>query len=74
LDLLDRWNHPDDASLLLKYLTHPFQDRSHRPRGDGQYDVVAVYRVRQRVKSLLEKRGVKVPPDIVYEEVIGPGG
>ena len=30
------------------------------------------YRIRTYVRAMLKARGVKVPPNVVYEQVIGP--
>jgi hypothetical protein len=65
--VLDRWQNPDDTALLQTYLTHPLHSSLTRSPGGT---VVRQYGLRLLVKGLLQQRGVKVPPGVVYEEEI----
>jgi hypothetical protein len=67
LTVLDRWQNPDDTALLQTYLTHPLHSSLTRSPGGT---VIRQYGLRLLVKGLLQQRGVKVPPDVVYEEEI----
>jgi hypothetical protein len=69
--VLDAWNNPDDTPLLLEYLKHPLRDTATRIAGERRTEL-HVYRLRDHVRALLEKRGTKVPPGVVYEEEVGP--
>jgi len=71
LGVLDTWKSPDDVPLLLSHFKHPVRGAATRINGDERTEI-RVYRLRSYLKSMLEARGVKVPSDIVYEEVIGP--
>ena len=65
--LLDSWKDAADTPLLLEYLRHPWLDTS--TRYDGTVGTtLRRYGLRQQVRHLVEKRGVKVPPGVVYEE------
>ncbi len=65
--LLDSWKDAADTPLLVEYLRHPWLDTS--TRYDGTVGTtLRRYSLRQQVRHLLEKRGVKVPPGVVYEE------
>jgi hypothetical protein len=69
--LLDSWKNPDDTPLLLACLKHPSSVTATRYQGTGG-TVVRQYIFRDNVRHLLVKRGVQVPADVVYEEVVGP--
>lgn len=71
LFLLDRWNDPADTPLFQHYLNHPGASTSF---GDvnGQRMEFRRYIVREHARELLERRGLKVPGEVVYEEVVGP--
>lgn len=71
LYILDRWKNQDDTPLLLEYLKHPVSSTATRYTGTIGTEI-RVYGLREHVRAMLEKRGVKVPPGIVYEEEIGP--
>jgi hypothetical protein len=69
--VLDGWQNADDTPLLLEYLKHPVSSTVTRIDGSQQTELRS-YGLRAHIRNMLEKRGVKVPPDVVYEEVIGP--
>jgi hypothetical protein len=71
LRVLDAWKNPDDTPLLLEYLKHPAHHGALRINGDQRTEI-RVYHMRGHLRNMLEARGAKVPPDVVYEEVIGP--
>ena len=56
--VLDAWKKADDTPLLLEYLKQPV----HSP------GLVRDYTLRALVRDLLEKRGVTIPPGVVYKE------
>jgi hypothetical protein len=64
--VLDSWKHADDTFLLLEYLKHPVHTTGTGPTG-----TVHNYQLRALVRDLLEKRGTKIPPNVVYKET-GP--
>ena len=65
--LLDSWKDAADTPLLLEYLKHPLLETS--TRRDGTVGtILRRYTLRQQVRHLLERRGVTVPPGVVYEE------
>lgn len=70
LGLLDRWKDAADTPLLQAYLKHPAASKGVRSDGAARA-AVRTYNIRAHARSLLERRGVEVPPGIVYEEV-GP--
>lgn len=71
LRVLDDWKNAGDTPLLLEYLKHPAHHAVTRINGNQKTEI-RVYDLRDRMRYMLEARGVKVPPDVVYEEVIGP--
>ncbi|HSQ55970.1 MAG TPA: hypothetical protein VLM40_09495, partial [Gemmata sp.] len=72
LTVLDAWKNADDTPLLLEYLKHPLHYTQTQLEGDKRTEV-RVYHFRTLARAMLEQRGVKVPPGVVYEEEIGPG-
>jgi hypothetical protein len=64
--VLDAWKNPTDTPLLLEYLKHPLHIATPRSTGTEHRE----YRLRGHVRVLLEKRGVKIPPGVVYEEEV----
>jgi hypothetical protein len=72
VQLLDGWNDPSDTALLLEYLKHPVHNTVTRVEGTRQTER-RVYALRAHVRNMLERRGVEVPPSVVYEEEVGPG-
>ena len=68
LDILDRWNRTQDVELLRKYLSHPCVTEGYRPTSDGAGRKFKVFSTRQRVAAMLKRRGVAIPPDVVFEE------
>jgi hypothetical protein len=71
LHVLDSWRNADDTPLLLEYLKHPAHNTATRGDGARQTEL-RVYGLRSHVRALLEQRGAKIPPDVVYEQEIGP--
>jgi hypothetical protein len=69
--MLDAWKNSDDTPLLLEYLKHPANNSAVRVDGERRTEF-RVYGLRDHVRALLEKRGVKIPAGVVYEEVVGP--
>jgi hypothetical protein len=68
--VLDGWQEAADNPLLLKYLGHPVHNSVTRLDGARQTEL-RVYGLRSHVRVMLEKRGVKVPDGVVYEQEIG---
>jgi hypothetical protein len=68
---LDGWKNPDDTPLLLEYLKHPAYSKATRYIGT-EGTAIRVYGIRNHVRAVLERRGVKVPFGVVYEEEAGP--
>lgn len=62
--VLDRWKREDDTPLLLEYLKHPASSKGTHSSGA----VVRQYALRALVRDLLEKRGITIPPNVVYKE------
>ncbi len=71
LRVLDAWKNPADTPLLLAYLKHPAHSDVLRLSGDQRTEI-RVYGMRGHIRNMLEARGAKAPPDVVYEEIIGP--
>jgi hypothetical protein len=55
----------------LEYLKHPAHNTAIRVNGDQKTEI-RVYGLRGHLRNMIEARGAKVPPDVVYEETIGP--
>jgi hypothetical protein len=72
LSLLCAWKNADDTPLIQEYLKHPMAVLSTLREGTVGIET-RTYPLRELAKRLLESRGVKVPPRIVYEEVVEPG-
>lgn len=69
LDVLADWGDPSDTPLLLKYLRHPARNKAiHYDGASGEGTRLYVYDIRKRARELLQRRGAKLPPDVVYEE------
>jgi hypothetical protein len=68
--VLDSREDPADTPLLLEYLKHPLH--SAATRYDGTVGTkLRVYELRSHVRAMIEKRGAKIPPGVVYEGVVG---
>ena len=71
LRVLDGWKDADDTPLLLAYLKHPAHNVGIRVDGNQKTDI-RVDGLRGHLRNMIEARGAKVPPDVVYEEIIVP--
>lgn len=68
--VLAAFNDPDDTALFQEYLKHPMQHTQFRSNGGTPWTEFRVYQIRDLARGLLIKRGAKIPPGIVYEEVV----